>query len=122
VVGDGRIDLQTERLDIALKPVSEGGVGIPGVAKLKVGSSLTDAFKLDGTLRHPQLGLDKSETAFTLGKALGGMLLFGPVGLTAALLETEFGENNPCVEALKQAGAVKGKATTKGEAAGPQGS
>jgi hypothetical protein len=37
------------------------------------------------------------------------MVLFGPVGLTAALLETEFGAKNPCVEALEEAGVVKEK-------------
>lgn len=107
VVGDGQIDLKNEKLDIALKPVT-GGIGIPGLAKLKVGtSSIADSFKLGGTLLHPEITLDKSESALTLGKAIGGMVLFGPVGLTAALLETEFGAKNPCVEALKEAGAVK---------------
>jgi len=34
------------------------------------------------------------------------MVLFGPADLTAALLETEFGSSNPCVEALSQAGVI----------------
>jgi hypothetical protein len=110
MVGSGKVDLRNEELDIALKPVTGGGIGLPGFAKLKLGMApLADAFKLNGTLQHPEISLDKSESALTLGKAIGGMVLFGPVGLTAALLETEFGENNPCVKALEQAGAIPDK-------------
>ncbi|MGB5983886.1 MAG: hypothetical protein WBG37_01175 [Desulfobacterales bacterium] len=76
------------------------------MAQLKVGSSVTDVFKLGGTLRDPRIKLDKSKSGLTLGKALGGLALFGPAGLTAALLETEFGAGNPCVEALEEAGMI----------------
>ena len=103
VVGDGQIDLGEERFNIALKPVTEGGIGIPGLVKLKVGTTVADAFKLGGTFKSPVISLDKSESALSLGKAIGGMLLFGPAGLTAGLLEAEFGSGNPCVKALQQA-------------------
>jgi uncharacterized protein involved in outer membrane biogenesis len=110
VVGDGQIDLKAERLNIALKPITEGGIGIPGLVKLKVGTSVADAFKLGGTLKSPRISLDKSESALSLGKAIGGMLLFGPAGLTAGLLGAEFGANNPCVRALEQAEAIETQA------------
>jgi AsmA family protein len=102
VVGDGSIDLGEERFDLALKPITDGGVGIPGVFKLKVGTTVADAFKLSGTFKAPVIGPDKSESALSLGKAIGGMLLFGPAGLTAGLLEAEFGAGNPCVDALQK--------------------
>jgi uncharacterized protein involved in outer membrane biogenesis len=106
VVGNGQVNLKTENLNIALQPVSDGGIGIPGLAKLKVGTPITDVFKLGGTLSNPSISLDKSEATISLAKSLGGMLLFGPVGLGAALLDTELGDDNPCVKALKQAGAA----------------
>jgi len=107
VVGDGRIDLRSERLNIALKPINGGGIGIPGLVKLKVGTTVADAFKLGGTLNAPKISLDKSESALSLGKAIGGMLLFGPAGLTAGLLEAQFGADNPCVKALQQADMIE---------------
>jgi uncharacterized protein involved in outer membrane biogenesis len=107
VVGDGRIDLGDERLNIALKPITGGGIGIPGLVKLKVGTTVADAFKLGGTLKAPKVSVDKSESALTLGKAVGGLLLFGPAGLTAGLLEADFGADNPCVKALQQAGMIE---------------
>ena len=103
IVGNGSIDLGSERFDIALKPVTEGGIGIPGLVKLKVGTTVADAFKLGGTFKAPVIRLDKSESAVSLGKAIGGMLRFGPAGLTAGLLEAEFGSGNPCVRALRRA-------------------
>jgi hypothetical protein len=107
VVGDGSIELGEERFDLALKPITNGGVGIPGVFKLKVGTTVADAFKLSGTFKAPVIRLDKSESALSLGKALGGMLLFGPAGLTAGLLEAEFGADNPCVDALRQVAVIE---------------
>ncbi|MEJ2040968.1 MAG: hypothetical protein P8X55_18880, partial [Desulfosarcinaceae bacterium] len=102
VVGDGQVNLKNERLDIALKPVSRGGIGIPGLAQLNLGTGpLAESFKLGGTLSEPAIELNKSATAFTLGKAIGGMLLLGPAGLASALLETRFGDDNPCIKALK---------------------
>ena len=102
VVGDGQVNLKNERLDIALKPVTRGGIGIPGLAQLNLGTGpLAESFKLGGTLSEPAIELNKSATAFTLGKAIGGMLLLGPAGLASALLETRFGDDNPCIKALK---------------------
>lgn len=105
VVGDGRVDLGSERLDIALKPITGGGINVLGLFRLKAGTTFADAFKLGGTLRAPRILLDKSESAISLGKAIGGMALFGPAGLAAGLLDAEFGSDSPCVRALEAAGA-----------------
>jgi len=71
---------------------------------------VADAFYLGGTLNAPKISLDKSASALSLGKAIGGMLLFGPAGLTAGLLEARFDANNPCVKALQQAGMIESPA------------
>jgi hypothetical protein len=42
-------------------------------------------------------------TAITLGKAIGGALLFGPAGLLAALVDLDIGEDNPYISAMKKA-------------------
>jgi uncharacterized protein involved in outer membrane biogenesis len=107
---DGSINLKTERLNISLKPIEKGGIGFGG-GKVDLGlGGIADLFKLGGTLAHPSLAVDKSETAIsaavTLGKAIGGTLLFGPVGLAAALVDADFDADNPCISALKEAGAA----------------
>jgi hypothetical protein len=55
---------------------------------------LAKPFKLEGTLTKPSPAVDTTQTAPTLGKAIGGTLLFGPVGIAAALLSGSTGEKN----------------------------
>ncbi len=124
VLGDGTIDLKTESLNISLKPIKKGGIGVSGVGKLTVGLDIADSFKLGGTLSHPVVAVDKSEiaisTVLSLGKAIGGTLLFGPAGLAAALIGGNFGDDNPCISALKEAAAQKeGEPTAIGQSKKP---
>jgi len=39
----------------------------------------------------------------TVGKALGGMALFGPLGLGAAFIDVSRGDKDPCATAIKAA-------------------
>ena len=97
VVGNGTINLRTEGLDINLKPIPKEGIetGIAGTVNLSLGE-LTRPFELAGTLAHPSLGIDLTQTAIAAGKALGGFMLLGPVGLGAALLGSSSGEKQLC--------------------------
>ena len=48
--------------------------------------------------------LDKTKAALTIGKALAGNALFGPVGIAAALVsKSSDKDENPCVAAIEAA-------------------
>ena len=104
VVGHGKVDLDTEEVDLSLRPSPKKGVGIKGIAKLSLSlGELTKTLKLGGTLANPSLTIDPTGTLLTVGKALGGMALFGPVGIGAALAGGKFFGKNPCVSAIESA-------------------
>lgn len=107
VIGDGEINLDTEKLDFSLKPVPKKGIA--GVS-LSLGE-LTKPFKLGGTLANPSLSIDPTQTAIAIGKAVGGVALFGPVGIAAALLGGKSDDENPCLTAIEK--AQKGVKTTR---------
>jgi AsmA family protein len=99
VVGDGTVDLATERLNLALIPYPKQGVAGVGLSL----GELTKPFKLAGTLSEPSLAVDPAQSALVIGKAVGGVLLFGPVGIVAALVGGTKGEGNPCLRAVEAA-------------------
>jgi AsmA family protein len=116
VVGNGTIDLRTEGLDLSLRPVPKEGIGtgITGKLNLSLGE-LARPFKLAGTLSHPSLAIDVRETAVAAGKALGGLMLFGPVGIGSALVGSSGDEKQLCPLAVKAAQqGVKLKLAPKG--------
>jgi hypothetical protein len=113
VVGEGEIDLKTERLNLSLKPVPKEGIGTRYTGKLNVSlNALTSPFKLGGTLAHPSLAIDPTQTAITFGKAIGGALLFGPVGIAAALVGSSSDDEDSCLAAIEA--AHKGVRVDKG--------
>ena len=113
VVGEGEINLKTERLNLSLKPVPKEGIGTRVTGKLTVSlSELTRPFKLGGTLAHPSLAVDPTQTAIAFGKAIGGVMLFGPVGIAAALVGSSSGDENSCIAAIEA--AKKGVRVKKG--------
>ncbi|MDB9823110.1 AsmA family protein [Deltaproteobacteria bacterium] len=99
VVGEGKIDLKTEKLDIALKPFPKEGIA--GFS-LSLGE-LAKPFKLSGTLAKPSLGIDPGQAAILLGKAIGGAAVFGTVGLASALVGKSQDEDvgDPCLSAIE---------------------
>jgi len=104
VVGEGEINLKTERLNLSLKPVPKHGIGTRLTGRLTVSlSELTRPFKLGGTLAHPSLAVDPTQTAIAFGKAIGGVMLFGPVGIAAALVGSGSGDENSCIAAIEAA-------------------
>jgi uncharacterized protein involved in outer membrane biogenesis len=115
VVGEGQVNLKTEALDLSLKPSPKEGPGVSGIGKVGLSlSELTRPFKLGGTLAHPSLAVDMTQAALTVGKSVGGTLLFGPVGIATALLSGNHGgHENACVQAIEAAKAGAKPAGTK---------
>lgn len=104
VVGHGKANLETETLDVSFKPTPKKGVSIKGLGNLSLSlGQLTKPFKLTGTFAKPALAVDATGTLFTLGKAVGGAALFGPVGLAAALAGGKLGNEDPCLAAIEAA-------------------
>jgi hypothetical protein len=113
VVGEGEIDLKTERLNLSLKPVPKEGIGSHFTGKLNISlSELTRPFKLGGTFAHPSLAIDPTQTAIAFGKAIGGVMVFGPIGIAAALVGSSSGDENSCLAAIEAAN--KGVRVKKG--------
>jgi len=101
-IGSGDIDLGTEGLDFSVKPIPKGGLGIKGLGRLSISmGELAKPLKLAGTLADPSLEVDPKQTAILLGKALGGIALFGPFGIAAVLAGGSLGDKNPCIAALE---------------------
>jgi len=104
VIGYGKIDLKTEEIDLLLKPSPKKGVGIKGLAKFSLSfGELTKTLRLKGTLSKPSLSIDPTGSMITLGKAIGGMALFGPFGLAAVLANGQLGDKNPCLAIIEAA-------------------
>ena len=118
VVGEGDINLRTEALDLGVTPEPKEGVGADNVASVNISlKEFTKPFRLKGTLAHPSLGIDPTETVLTFGKTLGNIALFGPAGLATSFVSGKFGENHPCAKSLAALGDTE-KATKEKESGG----
>jgi len=106
--GEGQINLKTEKLDISLEPSPKKGVR---GYNLSFGE-LVKPFRLSGTLANPSLSLDPTKASMVLGKAVGGVILFGPAGVLAAMAGKSSGDENPCLVAIE---AAEKDVNTKGE-------
>jgi hypothetical protein len=101
VVGEGDIDLRTERLNLSLKPVPKQGAGASLTGRLGMSAGeLMRPLKLGGTLARPRLVIDPTGTAIALGKAIGSVTLFGPVGIAAALVGRSSDDETSCAAAI----------------------
>jgi len=102
VVGEGTINLKTEELDLSFKPSPKEGLGVSGLGKISLGlGELARPFKLGGTLAKPALVFDVRQAAVSIGKTLGGAVLFGPAGIAAYLAGSSPKEENACVAAVE---------------------
>jgi uncharacterized protein involved in outer membrane biogenesis len=104
VIGEGRINLRTEQLDLSLKPFPKKGIetGLFGKLNLSFGA-LAKPLKLEGTMAEPTCRLDPGQTAIIFGKAVGGVALFGPLGIAVALASCSPEDRNPCLSAIEAA-------------------
>jgi len=104
VFGYGKIDLKTEEIDLSFKPSPKKGVGINGLAKFTLSfGELTRTLKFKGTLSNPSLSIDPTGSIITLGKAIGGVALFGPFGVAAVLANGQLGDKDTCVAIIEAA-------------------
>jgi uncharacterized protein involved in outer membrane biogenesis len=75
VIGDGEIDLKTEKLNLTFTPSPKGGTGTRRTDRVKAGlSELAKGFRLGGTLTNPSLGMDATLTATSIDKVIGSIL------------------------------------------------
>jgi uncharacterized protein involved in outer membrane biogenesis len=119
VLSHGKVDLNTERLKGGLKPYPKKGYGFKKLGKISFSfSELARPLNIGGTLANPTLVIDTSETAMTMGKAAGGIALFGPFGIAAAFTSITPFEDNPCFAAIQASeeedlDAIDGKPETE---------
>ena len=113
VVGDGKIDLGNETIDLGIKPQPKKGLASFGLSL----GELAKPFKLGGTLAKPALRIDTVQALTSVGKTVGGVVLFGGVGIAAGLIGQK-GDENLCEKALevaKTGKAPKSATTSTGE-------
>ncbi|MCG8507735.1 MAG: AsmA family protein [Rhodospirillales bacterium] len=101
VVGEGVIDLKTEKVDFAMKPEARQGAGI------NLAGGVAGLVRVGGTLAEPGVGVDKvgaAKKAASVGAALatGGLSLLGE-----ALLSRSSRDPSPCLTALGKAPEAK---------------
>jgi uncharacterized protein involved in outer membrane biogenesis len=98
ICGTGDVDLRTEGLNLYLEPQPK-----KGLAGLTLSfNELAKPLMLRGTLADPSVSFDPTKTAFIVGKAIGGFVLLGPLGLIGALAGRT-SEPHACALALKAA-------------------
>ena len=103
VIGDGKIDLRTEKLNLRLNSIPKGGIGTSGLGKLTLSpGAMFKAFRVTGTIAHPSVSIDTEQTALTVGKMIGGTVLLGPIGILAGFI-TGGEVESPCSIAKRAA-------------------
>lgn len=104
VLGEGEMNLNNEELDFYFKSMPKKGIDVGTLTKLNINAAeLIEPFKLSGTLKKPMLAVDLTQTGIMAIKMVGGMMLFGPAGIAAMLINAESADENPCLIAIKKA-------------------
>ena len=112
ILAGGDVDLKTETLNLGIKPTPKKGTGLSGVGSVSFSlKELSQPFRLGGTLSRPELVLDPTRMAFTVGKFAGAFAL-GPVGIAALFSDISLGKRDPCVEMMKAINRMRQQAET----------
>jgi uncharacterized protein involved in outer membrane biogenesis len=98
VTGSGHVDLGTETLDLSIRPYPK-----KGIAGVSMSLCELAAFKLAGSLGEPSLQIDASQSVWTVGKAVGGILLLGPAGLALIFTGQTASDEDLCAAAVEAA-------------------
>lgn len=106
VMGEGSVDLKTERLDFSLRPLPRKGTSAEGAGKFGLGE-LARPLKLRGTLANPSLAIDPLQAALAVGRISKGVEQFGALGVLAGLASSTGSNNNGgenlCLTAIETA-------------------
>ena len=103
VIGDGEIDLKTERLSLAFVPSLKGGTGSRRSDRVKASlKELAGSFRVGGTLANPTFGMDSTQSAAGIDKAISGFLA-GRKGASATPPAGTQADEPLCPKALEAA-------------------
>ncbi len=98
ICGTGDVDLRTEGLSLYLEPQPKKGLGGLTLSF----NELARPLMLRGTLADPSVSFDPAKTALIVGRAIGGFVLLGPLGLMGALAGRT-SDPDACAAGLKAA-------------------
>jgi hypothetical protein len=119
VLGEGRVNLANEALELTFHPSPKKGLtetATAGTVSLSL-ARMSRPFKLGGTLAQPEVTLDKEQILSTLAKAAGGFAALGPAGAAAAALTAEdVGQEagcQPAAQAVRQGVRFQPKAAPR---------
>jgi len=99
IVGDGKIDLRSEVLDLKLTPQPKKSLGTEKGILGQSLSELAQPFLVGGTLAKPAITVDKTDAAVALSKTLGGLLGQN----TSSPAQTTSDDKDPCIAAVTAA-------------------
>lgn len=103
VIGEGEIDLKTERLSLAFVPSLKGGTGSRRSDRVKASlNELAGILKVGGTLVRPSFSIDSTQSAVGIDKAISGFLA-GRKGTSSASPAGTQAEEPLCPKALEAA-------------------
>jgi uncharacterized protein involved in outer membrane biogenesis len=120
VRGGGEINLEKENIDLVFRMSPKKSLGIRGLAEIDLNlGDFARSFKVRGTFAQPDVTLDPAGAAATIGKMLGGLALFGPIGLAAGIIDLKLGQDHPCLEVLEEMEKEIGAADEQNKGATP---
>jgi hypothetical protein len=103
VIGDGEIDLKTERLSLAFVPSLKGGTGSRRSDRVKASlKELSGSFRVGGTLANPTFGMDSTQSAAGIDKVISGFLA-GRKGTSSASPAGTQADEPLCPKAMEAA-------------------
>ena len=100
LVGSGAVNLKTEQLDVAIRPISRGATGL-GVG------AVAGAARIGGTLVEPRAVVDAANVLQAGATAGAAVMTFGISTLAQGLFEKVTADPNPCTTALGKGPAAK---------------
>jgi hypothetical protein len=104
VVVAGTINLRTEALDLAIRPMVKESLGV-GAA------NFAELVRVTGTLSRPEIGIDTAASA-KAALSVGGAIATGGISLIAESLFKKTAARTPCQSALAE-GATSQKKTDR---------
>ncbi len=103
VIGDGEIDLKTEKLNLAFVPSLKGETGSRRSDRVKASlKELAGSFRVGGTLASPSFSIDSTQSAAGIDKVISGFLA-GRKGTSSASPAGTQADEPLCPKAMEAA-------------------